>query len=98
MSKTQDIREKFEAALVDVLRGRPAIDKDGVCLTHEDGTPVLERAGASDLAVVRAYLKDQAPVGDPKQPQLPQTGEASTLLKSFAEKKGLTLPFAGRTQ
>jgi hypothetical protein len=90
--KAKDIRDKFEANLLDVLRGRPAIDKDGVCVTHEDGTPVLERAAASDLAVVRAYLKDLEPK-QPEVPKVPQTGEPAGVLAGYAKRQGL--PFGG---
>jgi hypothetical protein len=93
--KTNTIREKFEETLVDVLRGRPVVDKDGACVTHEDGTPVLERPQASDLSVVRAYLKDRSEPKQPEDPKVPQTGEPTGVLAAYAARKGV--PFGGST-
>ncbi|PPE71487.1 hypothetical protein IS481_12115 [Caldimonas thermodepolymerans] len=92
-TKIQVIRERFEETLVDILRGRPVIDKDGVLATREDGTPLIERPQAADLNVVRAYLKDSNGSQDGKE--LPKTGEPQGILKSFLEHKGRALPFAG---
>lgn len=91
MSKTKDIREKFEAAILDVLAGRIVTDKDGEVVFGEDGRPLIVRPPAADLSVVRAYLKDQE--GDGKG-DVPQTGAPQGKLAEFAKRKGLSLPFA----
>lgn len=92
MKKTEAIRELFEETLVDILKGRPVIDKEGNPVTDEEGHVVVARAAAADLAVARAYLKDQAQPQD--QNNIPKTGEPTGALAQFLKNKGKNLPFA----
>lgn len=96
MSKTTLIRERFEEALVDGLKGAPLIDKEtGELERDADGSVVRQPVEASFLSVTRAYLKDTEPK-DPPRPSVPQTGEPQGALKTFMERKGL--PFGSRPQ
>lgn len=96
MSKTSVIRERFEDALVDGLKGAPVFDKEtGEIARDADGSVVRLPVEASFLSVTRAYLKDTEPA-KPDKPGLPATGEPQGALKGFMERKGL--PFGSRPQ
>lgn len=96
MSKQDLIRERFEEALVDGLKGPPIIDKETGEITKDaDGSVVRVAPEASFLSVVRAYLKDLLEPKTPARP-LPKTGEATGLLKNYGS--GGALPFGNRTQ
>lgn len=95
MSKQDTIRERFEDALVDGLKGAPVIDKEsGEIARDSDGSVVRLPVDSSVLSVIRAYLKDVQPT-EPKRPELPKTGEPQGTLKNFMQKKGL--PFGSTT-
>lgn len=96
MSKQEIIRDRFEEALVDGLKGPPIIDKEtGEITKDSDGTVVRIQPEASFLSVVRAYLKDLV---SPKEdrPPVPKTGEPTGILKTYMAEKGL--PFGSRRQ
>lgn len=95
MTDTKTIRESFEQNLVDVLQGRPLLDKTGAPLLLEDGRVAVVRASAADLSVVRAYLKDLE--DEAAKPKTPQTGQAKGVLKDFLESRP-GLPFGSRPQ
>lgn len=92
--KTKSIRELFEDSLVDILHGRVVTGKDGEPIVTEDGRVAVVRPAAPDLAVVRAYLKDQEKPSDPK---IPQTGEPVGALAQYLRQSGKSLPFAPKT-
>lgn len=93
MNKTQDIRGRFELALVEGLKGVPVITDEGVPVLREDGTAAVVPPPAQFLSVVRAYLKDQDD-GTDKRPPVPQPGEPKGALADFLSKNGGKLPFA----
>lgn len=96
-TKQETIRRLFEEALVDVLQGRPLLDKDGEPLLTEDGRVAIARPGAADLAVVRAFIKDQVEK-QPSDPKSPQPGRPTGALAEFMERNGGKLPFGIRAQ
>lgn len=95
MSKQDTIRERFEDALVDGLKGSPVVDKEsGEIARDSDGSVVRLPVDSSVLSVTRAYLKDLQPA-EPKRPAVPATGEPQGVLKNYMQKKGL--PFGSST-
>jgi hypothetical protein len=92
MSKTKEIRDAFEAALVAGLKGDALTDKDGEPVTTKDGEIVRVAPQAQLLSVVRAYLKDQED-GSAKQPPVPQPGKPTGVLAEYLAKNGSGLPF-----
>lgn len=93
-TKKEIIRDAFEQALVDGLKGAPLIDKDGEPVVEAGGV-VRVAPEASFLSVVRAYLKDLVEP-KPERPGVPVTGEAKGVLKDYLGKSGL--PFGSRAQ
>lgn len=91
MSQVENIRAKFEQALVETLEGRPVTSKDGTVIV-EDGKVVRDPPSAADLAVIRAYLKDTEKPKDDKS--LPKTGEAQGVLADYMRRNKGKLPFA----
>jgi hypothetical protein len=85
------IKQKFEACLIEGLKGQPLTTKDGPVMAP-DGEMVLVAPEASFLSVVRAYLKDLTP--EKPEKDKPVTGKPSGMLAEF-ERTG-KLPFGQR--
>ena len=90
MSKQDIIRERFESALVDGLKGTPVVSREGDLAVDADGVAVLAPPEASFLSVVRAYLKDLVAPKE-ERPAVPVPGQATGVLKDFINKN--PLPF-----